>query len=118
MSSVGTDVAKAIAKEFDDYYRDYFWNEQNDEPDTKRMKFTPLEPGCAKLDADEAVDIAIAANDYFCYNCIDDIFAEDVSRTAFVRKIHTMAKIAKAKHGDKFDSKAIADAFEALQWSR
>ena len=71
MASQTNDVTAEVAKTFDTYYRDCFWDEfnNNDEPNTKKVK--PDADG-VKLDADDAVAIAIAAADYFILNCIDD----------------------------------------------
>jgi hypothetical protein len=118
MTSKIDDATAEVAKEFDTYYRDYFWDEINKEPNAKKMKLAELEPDCVKLDADDAVAIAIASGDYFIFNCVDDVLADDECRTTFVLKIHAMAKTLKAKHGDSFDGKAIATAFRALRWMR
>jgi len=116
MASKTNDVTAEVAKTFDTYYRDCFWEEfNNDEPNTKKVK---LDADAVKLDADDAVAIAIAAADYFILNCIDDVLGDDSSRTTFVLKIHAMAKALKAQHGDAFDGKAIATAFRALHWMR
>ena len=63
MASKFDDVTAEVAKEFDTYYRDYFWDEINEEPNAKKMKLAELEPDCVKLDADDAVAIAIASGD-------------------------------------------------------
>ena len=117
MASKTNDVTAEVAKTFDTYYRDCFWDEfnNNDEPNTKKVK---LDADAVKLDADDAVAIAIAAADYFILNCIDDVLGDDSARTSFVLKIHAMAKALKAQHGDAFDGKAIATAFRALHWMR
>jgi hypothetical protein len=118
MTSKIDDVTAEVAKAFDTYYRDCFWDEINGEPNAKKMKLAELEPDCVKLDPDQAVAIAIACNDYVILNCIDDVYGDDASRTTFVLKIHAMAKTLKAKHGESFDGAAVAKAFRALRWMR
>jgi hypothetical protein len=110
-------VTTALAKAFDTYYRDCFWDEINGEVAPSTHKKVKLDEN-VKLDADDAVAIAIAAADYFILNCTDDVLGDDSSRTTFVLKIHAMAKAFKAQHGDAFDGQAIATAFRALHWMR
>ena len=111
-------VTTAVAKEFDTYYRDCFWDEFHGEPSAKKIKLADLEPGCARMTENEVTAINIATVDYFILNCIDDVLGDDSARTACVFKIIEMAKTLKAKHGDAFDAMAIAKAFKAMNWIR
>jgi hypothetical protein len=111
------DVTAEVAKEFDTYYRECFWEEINGEK-TKKMKMAELEPDRLKMSPLETIAIGIAAVDYFILNSIDDVLGDDESRTTFVMQIHEMAVLLKAKHGALFDGAAIAKAFRAMNWQR
>ena len=98
-----------VAKAFDTYFRESFWDEFNGEPAAKKMKTNG-----AELNSEETMHLVLAAVDYYILNDPNDVLGDDEARTAFVLKIIEMAKTMKGQHGDAFDGEAIAKAFRAM----
>jgi hypothetical protein len=96
-------VTSEVTKAFDTYYSKHVWDEINHgQPPAAKKAKVELEAFAAgaqtKLDVDEAVALAVATVDYFIFNSDDDVLGYSPSHTAFVQKIHEMAKAFKAQH--------------------